>query len=322
VKRFLLASVMALTVTAMPTTALADETPAPATITPPAATAAAPAPAPAPAPTVAAPVATAYRPTPPATPVVPVVTAPKPPVVTAAPPPAVVAAPPPAVVVAPAAAAAPPPAVAPPTAVPAPDASATLLAARPAAPAKPLALAPASEGLGLGYKILAIVAIGGAVALYLRKKRGPKVAGIVPSKIDILSRSSIGVRSQLVVVEVEGTRLLVGMTPNAIQTLAVLQTPEDDNVAAEARASEVEDRLERDREMIRPANLGDRVRSLLGTDEPVMPRLASVKTPAPKTKARNNPPRPPARAKSEGPRESREVAGQARGLLLSADEDT
>ena len=310
-KRFLLASVMALTVTAMPTTALADETPAPATITPPAATAAAPAPAPAPAPTVAAPVATAYRPTPPAT---PVVTAPKPPVVTAAPPPAVV--------VAPAAVAAPTPAVAAPNAAPAPDASATLLAARAAAPAKPLALAPASEGLGLGYKILAIVAIGGAVALYLRKKRGPKVAGIVPSKIDILSRSSIGVRSQLVVVEVEGTRLLVGMTPNAIQTLAVLQTPEDDNVAAEARASEVEDRLERDREMIRPANLGDRVRSLLGTDEPVMPRLASVKTPAPKTKARNNPPRPPARAKSEGPRESREVAGQARGLLLSADEDT
>ncbi|HSO32160.1 MAG TPA: flagellar biosynthetic protein FliO, partial [Labilithrix sp.] len=240
----------------------------------------------------------------------------KAPVAAAAPPPAAAAAPPPPAV----ASAAPPPPAAPPAA-PAPDASATPLAVRPAAPPKPLALAPTSEGLGLGYKLLAVLAIGGAVALYLRKKRGPKVAGVVPSKIDILARAGIGVRSQLVVVEVEGTRLLVGMTPSAIQTLAVLQTPEDDHVAAEARASEVEDRLERERDMIRPANLGDRVRSLLGADEPVMPRLAAVK-PTPKPKARTSPRPAAARAKTEGPRESREVAGQARGLLLSADEDT
>jgi len=194
----------------------------------------------------------------------------------------------------------------------------------PAAPAKPLALAPQSEGLGLGYKLLAVLAIAGGVALYLRKKRGLTIAGVVPSKIDILARAGIGVRSQLVVVEVEGTRLLVGMTPSAIQTLAVLQTPEDDNVVAEARASAIEDRLEQEREL-RPANLGDRVRSLLGTDEPVAPRLAAVKASAvaPKTKSRAATPRASGgRKQTDAPRESREVAGQARGLLLSVDEDT
>ena len=209
----------------------------------------------------------------------------------------------------------------------APAADGTPLATHATAPAKPLALAPQSEGLSIGYKLLAVLAIGGAVALYLKKKRGPKVAGIVPSKIDILARAGLGVRSQLVVVEVEGTRLLVGMTPSAIQTLAVLQTPEDDNVAAEARASAIEDRLEQERESVRPANLGDRVRSLLGSDEPIAPpRLSAVKAATAKPKARSAPrasAAPATSRKSESvPRESREVAGQARGLLLSVDEDT
>ena len=148
----------------------------------------------------------------------------------------------------------------------------------------------------------------------------------MPAKIDILARAGIGVRSQLVVVEVEGTRLLVGMTPSAIQTLAVLQTPEDDNVAAEARASAIEERLEQEREIVRPANLGDRVRSLLGEGEPIAPpRLAAVKPAAkPKSRLASRAPAPSTSArKSESvPRESREVAGQARGLLLSVDEDT
>jgi flagellar biogenesis protein FliO len=313
VKRFLLASVMAMTVTATATTVFADEPAAAPTTT--ATPTVAPTPAPTATPTATATATTAapaYHPPPAAT---------TPPAVVRAP---VVTAPTPSPVAAPAATIVPvvAPVVAP---VPAPEPAApaaTPLAVRPA-PAKPLALAPASEGLGVGYKLLAIVAIGGAVALYLKKKRGAKIAASAPSKIDILSRASIGVRSQLVVVEVEGTRLLVGMTPNTIQTLAVLQTPEDDGVAAMDRAAAVEDRVEI--EMMRPANLGDRVRSLLGADEPIMPRLSSVKPGpdrAPKPRAARTNPRPAAaRAKTE-PRDSREVAGQARGLLLSVDEDT
>jgi len=343
VKRFLLASVMALTATVMPAVAFADE-PAPPTVaapTPPTAPTVAPVVAPVVAP--AAPPA-AVRPAPVAVvtttgatvpaaakPVTAPVTAPASSPVTAP----AAAAPAPVVTAAalPAAAPAPAPAPAVTAAVPlaaptaAPAADGTPLATHATAPAKPLALAPQSEGLGIGYKLLAVLAIGGAVALYLKKKRGPKVAGIVPSKIDILARAGLGVRSQLVVVEVEGTRLLVGMTPSAIQTLAVLQTPEDDNVAAEARASAIEDRLEQEREIVRPANLGDRVRSLLGSDEPIAPpRLSAVKVATAKPKARSAPrasAAPATSRKSESvPRESREVAGQARGLLLSVDEDT
>ena len=333
-KRFLLASVMALTATVMPAVAFADE-PAPTTVaapTPPTAPTVAPvvtpvvAPAAPPAAVRPAPVAVVTTtgatvpaaakpvPAPVTTPAAAAVTTP---VITAAAPPAAPA---------PAITAAAPPAA--PTAGPAaPAADGTPLAAHATAPAKPLALAPQSEGLGIGYKLLAVLVIGGAVALYLKKKRGPKVAGIVPSKIDILARAGLGVRSQLVVVEVEGTRLLVGITPSAIQTLAVLQTPEDDNVAAEARASAIEDRLEQEREIVRPANLGDRVRSLLGSDEPIAPpRLSALKAATAKPKARSAPrasAAPAASRKSESvPRESREVAGQARGLLLSVDEDT
>ncbi len=346
-KRFLLASVMALTATVMPAVAFADE-PAPPTVaapTPPTAPTVAPVVAPVVAP--AAPPA-AVRPAPVAVVTTTGATVPaaaKPvtsPVTSPASSPAsspvtapAAAAPAPVVTAAalPAAAPAPAPAPAVTAAVPlaaptaAPAADGTPLATHATAPAKPLALAPQSEGLGIGYKLLAVLAIGGAVALYLKKKRGPKVAGIVPSKIDILARAGLGVRSQLVVVEVEGTRLLVGMTPSAIQTLAVLQTPEDDNVAAEARASAIEDRLEQEREIVRPANLGDRVRSLLGSDEPIAPpRLSAVKAATAKPKARSAPrasAAPATSRKSESvPRESREVAGQARGLLLSVDEDT
>ena len=300
-KRFLLASAMGMTVTAMTTKAFADEPAPPMTVH------AAPAATEKPTPVAASTAAIAAR--------APTVAAPAPSLHS------------------------PPVALAPPgpaTAPPADTATTTPLAARPNPPAKPIALAPASEGLGVGYKLLAIVAIGGAVALYLKKKRGARTAAAAPSKIDILARAGIGVRSQLVVVEVEGTRLLVGMTPSTIQTLAVLQTPEDDGVAIESsRAVAVDDRPEL--EMVRPANLGDRVRSLLGTDEPVMPRLSAVKSaPSPKPRmTRSNARTPAARAKSEvgdsredgtspaPPERGRnQVAGQARGLLLSVDEDT
>lgn len=276
---------MALTVAATPTTVFADEPSAPTTVraTPAATEKAMPTAVPARVPTTAA-------------------TAPSPPIAPAAPP------------------TPPGPSAAP----PADPATTTPLAVRANPPAKPLALAPASEGLGVGYKLLAIVAIGGAVALYLKKKRGARTAAAANSKIDILARAGIGVRSQLVVVEVEGTRLLVGMTPSTIQTLAVLQTPEDEGFVAapEASAGAIDDRLELD--MLRPANLGDRVRLLLGTDEPVKPHLSSVKpklAPRPR-EARSDARTMAARAKTEArdSRDSREVAGQARGLLLS-DED-
>jgi len=336
VKHGILASVIVMAMTAMATTVHASETQADAVtdkaqVDAPAAASPAPAKAEAATPATTATVAAPPKPAP----------APKP-VVTAAPA-AAAPTPPPAVVVpaapaavaasaaAPAAAAVP---VAPPAAA-APIEGATPLGVRPAA--KPLALASENSGLGLGAKLLAVLGIGAAAALYLRKKRGAKPGAKAPAKIDILARTGLGVRSQLVVVEVEGTRLLIGMTPNAIQTLAVLETPdggagtlmEEDPAPVSVFDRDPRDRARND-DSFRPANLGDRVRSLLGTDEPIRARLASVKPPpaAPVTKPR--PIRAPMRAKetrakdapirSEGS-STREIAGQARGLLLSVDED-
>ncbi|MDB4943528.1 MAG: hypothetical protein JWP97_3062, partial [Labilithrix sp.] len=204
-----------------------------------------------------------------------------------------------------------------------------------AAAAQPLALAPANEGLGLGYKILALAVIGGGVALYLRKKKGLSLAlGLggaekTPSKIDILGKSSVGVRSQLLVVEVEGTRLLVGMTATSIATLAVLQTPDDDvqptseRSPAATAAAAVQDRVDVD--LSRQSNLSERVRSLLGSDEPVMPRLAAKAPPKPRAtrSATRSSGSPRGKAEAMTARDPRsEVAGQARGLLLSDEDDS
>ena len=186
------------------------------------------------------------------------------------------------------------------------DGPATPLAVRPTQ-ATPLALAASPEGVGLGYKLLALLAIGGGVALYLYRKRGALRPGGQASQIDILARVGLGVRSELVLVEVEGTRLLVGMTPSAIQTLAVLDTSEE---VGEAAPEDVG----------RPINLGERVRSLLGTDGPASPLPTPIK---PAAAARPRVVRPNARAAQASAKASsvvREVPGQARGLLLSADE--
>jgi len=95
-------------------------------------------------------------------------------------------------------------------------------------PSKALQMAPANESTPLGYKLAAGGVVVAAAALWAKKKKG----GLTKSKtkkksaIDILGRASIGVRNELIVVDVEGTRLLIGMTPGSMQTLAVLQTPE------------------------------------------------------------------------------------------------
>lgn len=117
------------------------------------------------------------------------------------------------------------PAAAPTPAPAASAASATPLQTR--AP-KQLQLAPQNEGTPVGYKLLAgAVVVAGAI-VYVKKKQKGGVTKNTKKKsaIDILARSSIGVRNELLVVDVEGTRLLVGMTPGSMNTLAVLQTPE------------------------------------------------------------------------------------------------
>lgn len=116
-----------------------------------------------------------------------------------------------------------PPAAAP-VAEPAPAEApaATPLATR---PTKLVTMPSSSDNGQWGYKLLAGVGVAAAAGLWLKKKRGAKNGSTVATKIDVVGRTSLGMRSELLVVDVDGTRLLVGMTPSAIQTLAILDSP-------------------------------------------------------------------------------------------------
>jgi flagellar protein FliO/FliZ len=202
---------------------------------------------------------------------------------------------------------------------PAPAPSSTPLTTR---PSRPLTLAQANEGTPLGYKVIAGVGVAAAAGLWLRKRRGNQMVK-AKSRIDVLGRSSVGMRSELLVVDVEGTRLLIGMTPSSIQTLAVLETPDAVDAAdATAEASEPAEEpvrqapvrtealervvsIARERQAVEPAaQLGDRVRTLLANRQ-AAPRAAAKKAPPRRVAA---------------PPKNDLVAGQAKGLLLSLEE--
>jgi flagellar protein FliO/FliZ len=155
-------------------------------------------------------------------------------------------------------------------------------------PSKPLELAkePPSGG-SLGWKIVAILLVLGGVALFARKRLQPVV--ISDARLNIVRRTGIGLRSELVIVDVDGQRLLLGVTPSSIQMLATLEGEDAPGALA--------------------ASLGS-------TDE----RFAALLDAADRRSSR---PRVEAASASQPARDPREeaapdpdeVAGQARGLL-------
>lgn len=190
---------------------------------------------------------------------------------------------------------------------------------------KPLQMAPQNQSTPIGYKLAAGGAVLAAAVIWARKKKGAlsKSKAKKRSAIDILGRASIGVRNELLVIDVEGTRLLVGMTPGSMQTLAVLQTPE--GVVGEespfmGEEAYMEDALP-SAVAVAPAmrspiveeveELSDRVRSLL---EARRKKEQSAARPVTAPTARRG---QPTQIK---PRAS--VPGQAKGLLLSLQENT
>ncbi|MBX3258168.1 MAG: flagellar biosynthetic protein FliO [Labilithrix sp.] len=181
-----------------------------------------------------------------------------------------------------------------------PAPAATPLATR---PSKPLTLASPNEGTPFAYKLFAGVGVAAAAGLWLKKKRRGH-APTTASRIDVLGRTSVGVRSELIVVEVEGTRLLVGMTPSAIQTLAVLDAVDAPAVEASAPLElPARERAPIARAEERPLlEMADRARSLLGGVGAPAKAAAPKRAPAPKT--------------AKLPR----VAGQAKGLLLALEQ--
>src|SRR5205085_2514422 len=105
----------------------------------------------------------------------------------------------------------------------------------------PSPLGTGSGGTGSLAPQLAIVALIAAGGLWLWKRRARGAAPATkPPKI--LARTSVGVRSELLVVEVEGQTMLIGVTPGSIQRIAVLSASSEMAAAEPAESIEpVED---------------------------------------------------------------------------------
>ncbi len=123
-------------------------------------------------------------------------------------------------------------------------AAAPIAAPAPASPAEvplalrqshPVALAQESHGGSIAWKALfGIIAIAGG--FYVWKKKAAPSAG--PTRqLRIVARVGIGVRSELLVVNVDGQSLLLGVTANSMQTLATLEAPAESEAMDEVPAS-------------------------------------------------------------------------------------
>lgn len=88
-------------------------------------------------------------------------------------------------------------------------------------PSRPLALAPESTSTDTGWKFLAVFAVAAAALAYW-KRQNPAVRLDLGPELRVVRRTSIGVRSELLVVDVDGQRYLLGVTPSSVQSLAVL----------------------------------------------------------------------------------------------------
>lgn len=87
---------------------------------------------------------------------------------------------------------------------------------------QPLELRQESGGLGWGAKIgLVGLAFAGAYFMY-RRKAGAGAGQTMGPIARVVGRTAIGPRSSVVIVEVDGHRLLLGVTPNSINTLSML----------------------------------------------------------------------------------------------------
>ncbi|MEO8875815.1 MAG: flagellar biosynthetic protein FliO [Polyangiaceae bacterium] len=157
---------------------------------------------------------------------------------------------------------------------PAPTAAATPEAPKAAAPidAKPAAPeAPAATPLALRethplamapeppanttWKLAGILIALCAGAFFLKRRNDQRKPADQVKSLQVLKKLSIGVRSELLVVDIDGQRLLIGVTPNSIQTLAALPDPEAVEMDEPRRATSIPPRAQ--------DALGDRFQALV-----------------------------------------------------------
>ncbi len=158
-------------------------------------------------------------------------------------------------------------------------------------PSKPLELASEPAHPGIGWKIAAIALVLGGVGFYSRRKFASKRTD--DAQLTIVRRATIGFRSELLVVNVEGQRLLLGVTPQSIQSLALLDSDDTAPAFAASPSPDVS------------SSLGDRFAAIL--DAADSPRAKSPRREPTAKRALSD----PAASSEEEP----DFGSQARGLL-------
>jgi flagellar biogenesis protein FliO len=236
-------------------------------------------------------------------------------------------------------------AAAPPVAAPAVAAAKEPEAPLALRPPAPLTLAAEPPATPWGYKALFGAAILAAGVLVWKKRRALAANPKAATPVRVLGKTTMGLRGELALVEVGGMRLLVGITPSSMQTLAVL--PDDfteaalaAEEAAEARVADAAPRAaEASRASSNKSDLASRARALFTTLDagpPIPARVAATSfaasryaderdsdsapdsAPAP-NRARTRESEAPAREADRRRRTPRDLPleGQARGIALA-----
>jgi flagellar biogenesis protein FliO len=91
---------------------------------------------------------------------------------------------------------------------------------------KPIALAPTESHTNRGWILIAAVAAGG-VGAWSWKRRQTVAKVTDNARLRVVSRTGIGGRNELVIVDAGGQRLLLGVSASGITTLATLDEAEE-----------------------------------------------------------------------------------------------
>jgi flagellar biogenesis protein FliO len=104
-----------------------------------------------------------------------------------------------------------------------------------AKPPKAVAAGP-SVGLGRSLAVLVFVSVLGGSAMYLRSKKNKPVKARL-AQLRVVSSTKLGGRAQLVLAEVEGRKILLGVTDNSVRKLGWMdaEAVEEEEFAPSAR---------------------------------------------------------------------------------------
>ncbi|MBX3186747.1 MAG: flagellar biosynthetic protein FliO [Labilithrix sp.] len=227
------------------------------------------------------------------------------------------------------------------TAAPTPPAPAPEPAPAPAPlalrPGKPVTFSSEPTSTPWFYKVAFATLLGAAGFVAWRKRRRDGKAVAKPATVRVVGRTAMGLRGELAVVEVGGMRLLVGVTPSSMQTLAILDGHDDAvDAPSEATAPQEIARQEPAARTKTASEIGARARALFGGLD-LGPAASAPPAPAAPAPARSSAraafataryaddddldpiepapaPKPRAQSRKRAPRE---IEGQARGLSLA-----